>query len=92
MYKVFISEPIGVKNAFNYKLKTIGKEMYKLKLINVEWINNGIQDGLDAMITVLDYYRDKSKYHYLIKNIIDYNEIDCKIIWAIVGYLRNNNV
>ena len=25
-------------------------------------------------------------------SLIKYNEIDCKVIWEIVGYLRSNNI
>jgi hypothetical protein len=92
MYKVFTEEPIVVKGALNFKLKTIGKALYNNALIDVNWKNNGVADGLDAMILALDYYIDKVNNKNIIDSIVEYNEIDCKIIWSIVTYLRNNHL
>ena len=90
MYPVFISEPIVVKGSFNFKLKSIGNAMYNLGLIDTRWDDSGPVDGLHAMFDAIKSYDNKD--NELMKTIIKYNLIDCKIMWDIVEYLRNNHV
>lgn len=90
MYNVFINEPIVVHGALNFKLKSIGKSLHKLKLIKSCWDDNGPSDGLDAMYSAIKHYTEQDTE--LMNNIIKYNEMDCKILWEIVLYLRYNHV
>jgi hypothetical protein len=98
MYYVFTNEPIVVKGALNFRLKEIGKAMYNLGFVTTLWDDNGPSDGLAAMIDAVKYYKNKSNNLKLLtddvmfKAVIDYNEIDCKVIWEIVSYLRKRNV
>lgn len=89
MYNIFIKEPIIVKGALNFKLKDIAKAMYKLKLINTCW-DDEIKDGLSAMISAIDFYNGKNKK--IMKDITNYNEVDCKVVYEIVEYLRNTHI
>mgnify|MGYP000435079415 CR=1 FL=1 len=97
MYNVFINEPIVIKGALNFKLKEIGKAMHKLNLIPTVWSDSGPSDGFQAMLSASDYYKNKSNDEMTSKStntyneIINYNEVDCKIIWEIVEYLRTNH-
>jgi hypothetical protein len=97
MYHVFVSEPIVVKGSLNFNLKSIGRAMYDLKYVKTLWSDDGPSDGFGAMIDAVKYYKNKSNFGDSIENkknfqsIIDYNEIDCKIIWEIVDYLRKHN-
>ena len=89
MYKIFTSEPIVINGSLNFKLKDIAKAMHKHKLIKTCW-NDTIKDGLGAMVCAVDYYNGKN--NTIMKNIEDYNEVDCKVIYEIVDYLRKNNI
>ena len=94
MYSVFISEPITVKGALNFKLKSIGKAFFNLKYINTLWDDDGPKDGLGAMLSSINYFKDKKKgtnSEQVLKSITNYNEVDCKVIWEIVSYLRDNH-
>jgi hypothetical protein len=93
MYSVFTSEPIVVKGALNFRLKTIGKAMYKLGLIDILWEDNEVTDGLAAMMHAVKYYTGdvENTNVSIMDTIVDYNEIDCKVIWAIIKYLRLNH-
>lgn len=95
MYNVFTSEPIVVKGALNFRLKEIGKAMYKLGLIKTKWNDDGPGDGLGAMMDAVKYYKQvfsqSEKSSNNLTPIINYNEVDCKIIWEIVKYLRENH-
>lgn len=88
--KIFIDEPIILKGAKNFNLKEIGKNLNQLGLIQTNWINTGPSGGLDAMMLALDYYKQNNPEK--INSIINYNQIDCKIIWDITNYLRNNHI
>lgn len=102
MCKVFIDEPIVIKGAKKFNLKDIAKTMVSHNMIKSKWNFSGPENGLDAMFEAIDYYRymdnpnkDPHKYQHnleLISSIVDYNEIDCKVVWEIVKYLRNNHV
>ena len=68
--------------------------MYKHNLIKTEWENGDI-NGLDAMLVSL-YAENKCRNLeiYKIKDyedmneIVKYNEIDCKVMWDILRFLR----
>tara|TARA_B100000989_G_scaffold274392_1_gene233173 strand:- start:55 stop:1716 length:1662 start_codon:yes stop_codon:yes gene_type:complete len=87
----FRQEPIIIKDCFNFSLKTIGKNMYKHKLINSTWSET--DNGLDAMIKFKEICLKKDKNIPLkryneISEIIEYNKMDCVILKEILEYLR----
>jgi len=87
------SEGICVKGAYNFSLKSIAKAMYSHGFIKTDWEDNNITNGLQAMISSIRYYQNQNneinKKEF--QDIINYNEVDCKVIWEIVEYLRNNH-
>lgn len=93
LYKVFINEPIVIKGAFNYSLKTIGNAMYKLKLINTFWdSNSNCSNGLDALVQANKiFYSNDNVQSSNMLDITNYNEIDCKVLCEILEYLRINH-
>ena len=107
LHQVFVNEPIAIKGAFNYSLKSIAKAMYNNNLINTSWNNlNTCNNGLDAMIYASKIYENKrdekiksgrlnlKKFDVLIKDVNDiaeYNEIDCRVLYDILKYLRINH-
>ena len=68
--------------------------MYKNKLINTSWnSNNPCSNGLKAMLLAYILYEDikiVDNSEPIIKDIIHYNEVDCKVLWEILRYLRIN--
>lgn len=91
--KVFINEPIVIKGAFNFSLKTIAKIMYKNNFIKSNWDNNNVcANGLSALILANKLYEQNNNINnnLIMKDIIKYNEIDCKVLWEIHNYLINN--
>lgn len=87
IYSLFVYEPITVKGAYNYRLKTITNAMKKNGLIDIQW-NDDMDSGFSAMMEAVKYYNGKGD----IDKIIKYNEIDCKAVFEIVKYLRRNHV
>jgi hypothetical protein len=94
LYKVFTKEPITIKGALNFKLKTIGKILYKHDMIETCWdIKNECCDGLNAMVLGEILY---SKYNNLedimqdknMLDIIQYNEMDCRVLCDIHNLIK----
>ena len=88
----FRTEPIIINGIFNFGLKSIGSALYKHNLIQTTWNKN--DNGLETMIN----FKEKCKNHnkniplkrYIeIQDIIDYNHIDCKVLYEIIELLRN---
>lgn len=95
MCKIFIQEPIIIKSAMKYNLKEIAKAMYINNFIQSKWDIDGPGGGLEAMIDAIKYYNSteqNSETNKIIQSIIKYNEIDCKVVWEIVSFLRNNHI
>lgn len=87
--KVFQDNGIFVKNVFNFQLKAISKALYKYRLINTEWDDNSI-DGQFALIYPLEITNKIniiSTQNIIVRKIIKYNEIDCKVMWDIMKCL-----
>ena len=101
MCKVFTSEPIVLKGSMKFNLKAVAKAMVNHGMIQSKWDFNGPDNGMSAMLEAIDYYRymecqnknpiDDEIYRKMMLSIIDYNEIDCKVVWEIVRYLRRNH-
>jgi len=91
LYRIFVDEPIVIKGVMKFGLKEIAKNMYSNKLITTTWNTNlDIGNGFDAMFSAIKYYQTHDPK--IKQGIIDYNEIDCKVMWDITRYLRRNHI
>ena len=87
----FKKEPLIVQGVFKFGLKSIGNSLYKNGLINTTWGEN--DNGLDAMIKFKKLCLKKNKQIPLkryneISEIVEYNKIDCKVLFEIIELLR----
>ena len=97
LYKLFYDEPVVVKGALNFSLKSIAKALYNHNLIKSSWDSTSpCSNGLTAMILANDIYEKVNKntidnilHDPVMKEIVKYNEIDCKVMWEIHNLLRN---
>ena len=91
--KVFINEPITILGAFNFSLKTVANALHSHNLIKSCWdTTNKCSNGLMVMILANELYDNKNINIYnnsLMKDIINYNEIDCKVLFEIHELIRN---
>jgi hypothetical protein len=80
---------IFIKGAFNYSLKSIGKALFNLQLINTKW-EEEIGNGLDAMVEyyMLTNLKDAKIKNEKLQQIIEYNYIDVKVLKDIIDWLR----
>jgi hypothetical protein len=95
LYKLFREEPITINGSLNFSLKSIAKAMNKNKLIKTSWDStNPCSNGLNAMLLAHKAYSESKKpltgNHVIMHNIIHYNQVDCKVLWEILSYLREN--
>ena len=97
MLKVFKSEPIVIKGVFNYTLKNIAKKMFQQGLIQSIW-DTDTQDGASVMLNAVKALEDSKRLGVplsetdVMKDIIRYNEYDCKTLYEVVKYLRENKI
>ena len=88
----FRTEPIIVQGVFKFGLKSIGNALYKNKLINTTW--GETDNGLDSMIQFKKYCIRKGskkipiKRYKEIKEIVEYNQIDCQVLLEIISLLK----
>lgn len=93
--KIFTDCPIVPKGALSFGLKEIAKAMYESKLIQSYWNTaNPCNNGLESMV-VFKKIRDNAtaegkdiRQVPLLKDILDYNELDCKVMCEILFFLR----
>lgn len=91
MYEIFQKEPILVKGSYKFKLKHVGNSFYQNGLISTIWDDGELSDGFIAMLEAIKLYRNNktlSTDNEKFMKIVKYNEVDCKVIWEIVKYLR----
>jgi hypothetical protein len=89
LYQLFLNNFITVNGALDFKLKNIAGAMHRNKLIKSHWnTTNPCANGLDAMLMAYNEYKG-GRDTGIMKNIAQYNEIDCKVMWEIFKVLRN---
>tara|TARA_Y100000768_G_scaffold331495_1_gene270743 strand:+ start:15583 stop:17322 length:1740 start_codon:yes stop_codon:yes gene_type:complete len=86
---VFRDSQFFIKDCFNYSLKSIVYSLNKYKFIDTKWSN--LDNGLDAMFIAYEEYKKNisvSTDNKIINNVIKYNEIDCKVLYDILLFLK----
>ena len=100
LFDIFKKEPIVINGAFGFSLKSIAKAMYTNKMINTCWSNIekstiNCENGQDALLLGIKLYEQNdiiNEDNIILKSIRDYNEIDCKVLFEIITYLRKNHI
>ena len=94
--KVIREEPVVVRGALGFGLKEVANAFYCHSLIQTNWADSPV-DGLGAMVGAWHCDDEVQKRGIpmgeiaLMKEIAQYNEVDCKVMMEIVGYLRENH-
>ncbi len=89
--------PLVVKGAFGFGLKTIAKNLKRHDLTETDW-TDGPGDGLGAMVGAwhCDNLTKNASQEMLsidyMKGIEMYNKVDCKVMWELINYLRENHI
>ena len=92
MCDIFQKEPIVIKDCFKFGLKSIAKAMRKYGMISSS-MDSKCSSGMTAMVNASNCYNTEDEPHNcdIMKDISKYNEYDCKVLWEIIYYLRNNH-
>ncbi|MBA3725431.1 MAG: hypothetical protein H0W86_03025 [Armatimonadetes bacterium] len=91
--RVMRKAPITIKGALAFGLKAVAKAMHSNGLIRERW-EDGPGDGMAAMVGAWRCQAEAVAKDCrlidldLMKAIGDYNEVDCKVMWEIIAYLR----
>ena len=94
---VIRAEPVVVRGALGFGLKTFAKAMHNHGMIQTSW-EDGPADGLGAMVGAWNAAQDARKRgisfdsHPLVLEIARYNQIDTRVMWEIVSWLRAHHV
>jgi hypothetical protein len=87
--------PLTVRGAFNFGLKSIAKAMHDHGLIQTSW-SDGPTDGLGAMVGAWWCDGEAARIGRsmgeieLMRQIGRYNEVDCRTMAEVLGWLRAN--
>ena len=81
--------PFAQEGVFDFNLKNVAKMMKKKGLIKTEW-NSSVIDGLGASIAIINGLKKYENIHEIkeLKEIIYYNEVDCKVLCEMHQYLQ----
>ena len=92
MRKLFVKEQIVINGCFSFGLKNIGKALKKWKLINTP-MESDCSNGQKAMVQAWRCYQkfEKPCESGIMKDVVKYNEYDCRLLHDILYYLRNNH-
>lgn len=87
---VFKQEPITVKGAFNFSLKSIVKALSATIGLSYQ---GEVKDGLTAAVHAVNHYNQFKLYQPTpeMREIVKYNQLDCEALWKILGLLRDMN-
>lgn len=103
MLRIFKDEPIVTRGALNFSLKTVVKAFYDNGFIETSYIDSPVNNGLNAMVLAYEEHvnfiihnqQNNNKLNladsFIIQQIKNYNEIDCKVLWEILRYLREHH-
>lgn len=91
LLKLFKEESIVSRGMLNFSLKSVVKAFYDNCFIDTNYDDNDVMNGLDAMIMAINCYNINDINGFVMDNIQSYNEVDCKVIWEILTYLRKNH-
>jgi predicted RecB family nuclease len=94
--RVVKAEPIVIRGAMSFGLKAVAKALHGHGLIETLW-GDGPADGLGAMIGAWWCYGESKRAGRpvqeidLMRQIADYNEVDCRVMMEAVRYFRSHH-
>jgi hypothetical protein len=91
---IFKKEPILIKDAYDFSIKTIVRKLREHKLLNCEGWPDSCSNGNQAMIYMYNLYKIAQRENMPITSyqrcadVIDYNKMDCVFLEKILMFLR----
>jgi len=94
--RVVKAEPVTVRGAMAFGLKTFANAMHQQRCVETLW-GDGPSDGLGAMVGAWWCQGEAKRTGVplggvdLMKKIMEYNEVDCRVMMEAVRYLREHH-
>ena len=85
LWEVFSRTPVLIKNCFNFKLKTLAREMKKMNMISITCPEQ-CGSGQDSLVVADRYFKHHSSEDYRI--LQEYNYFDCRVMFEILSFLK----
>lgn len=92
--RVMRKEPVRIEGAKGLGLKAVARAMKRQRLIDSTWDDDSNLDGLGAMVGAFWAANEARRLGVplgeidLVREIVRYNEIDCKVMMEIIAHLR----
>ena len=92
--RVMRKEPVRIEGAKGLGLKAVARAMKRQRLIDSTWDDDSNLDGLGAMVGAFWAADEARRLGVsleeidLLREIVRYNEIDCKVMMEIIAHLR----
>jgi hypothetical protein len=92
-YDIMRNEPIVIKGALSFGLKAVVRALNDNGLIQVKYADDSCANGMQAMADAVAVYKsgDNIAISKKMNSIVEYNEVDCKAVYAIINYFRSNH-
>jgi hypothetical protein len=90
------AQPVVARGALGFGLKDIGKALHRAGLIQTSW-EDGPADGQGAMVGAWSAAEEARRSGAslrdvaLMQDIERYNQVDCRVMYEIISYLRRNH-
>lgn len=100
---VFKAGNVKVRGVRGHSLKPVTRALHEAKEIETTWMEGAVSDGMAALAAGWHCYAEAKRSGIpaaevcalngspLMKQILDYNEVDCKAMWEILRYIRTNH-
>ena len=94
LQRVMRKEPVRIEGANGLGLKAVARAMKRQRLIDSTWDDDSNLDGLGAMVGAFWAAAEARRLGVplaeidLVREIVRYNEIDCKVMMEIIAHLR----
>lgn len=94
LHKLFKDEPIVIKGCLGFGLKQVAKSMKEYGFIQTSWTTSSCLDGKSAMVGAWKAFKIAKERCIGMKDvpetreIVRYNEVDVKVLYEILLYLR----
>ena len=92
--RVMRKEPVRIEGAKGLGLKAVARAMKRQRLIDSTWDDDSNLDGLGAMVGACWAADEARRLGVsleeidLVREIVRYNEIDCKVMMEVIAHLR----
>lgn len=94
--EVFLNTPVVVPGCFSFRLKDVAKQLHAGGALPSTWdVTNPCTSGMTALMLAHRAYEQSAAREVcvtesgIMRDIREYNEMDCRVLWEILTWLRD---